>query len=149
MNRLVPFMLAAACTALSVPAAAQFAKPEDAVKYRQSVMFLQNQHFGRIAAMANGRVPYDAAAALANADLVATIAKLPWSGAYAQGTEGGRAKPEIWTEQAKFKELSDTLVDETGKLATAAKSNNLDAIKTSVAAVGETCKSCHDSFRKR
>jgi cytochrome c556 len=149
MHRFAPFLLAAACAVLSVPAAAQFTKPEDAVKYRQSAMFLQSQHFGRIAAMANGRVPYDAAATAANAELVATIAKLPWNGAYAPGTEGGKALPEIWKEPAKFKELSDKLVSETGKLEVAAKSNNLDAIKASVAAVGDTCKSCHDTFRKR
>ena len=68
--------------------------------------------------------------------------------AYAAGTEGGNAKPEIWKEQAKFKELSDKLVVETGKLDAAAKTNSLDAIKAAVAGVGGTCKSCHDSFRK-
>ena len=100
MNRLALFALAAACAALSVPAAAQFAKPEDAVKYRQSAMFMQSQHFGRIAAMANGRVPYDQASAVANAEIVAMVSQLPWSGAYAPGTEGGKAKAEIWKEPA-------------------------------------------------
>jgi cytochrome c556 len=141
-------VLAAACAVLATPAAAQFAKTEDAVKYRQSAMFIQSQHFGRVAAMANGRVPYDPAVAAANAAVLAEISKLPWQGAYAAGTEGGNAKPEIWKEQAKFKELSDKLVVETGKLDAAAKTHSLDAIKAAVAGVGGTCKSCHDSFRK-
>lgn len=140
--------LAAASFSLSLPAAAQFAKPEDAVKYRQSAMFLQSQHFGRIAAMASGRVPFDQAAAVANADVLAVIARLPWA-AYGPGTEGGKAKPEIWKEQARFKELDERLMADTEKLAAAAKAGNLDALKAAVASVGETCKSCHDAFRSR
>ena len=146
--RLVPFVLAAASAFIAAPASAQFAKTEDAVHYRQSAMFLQSQHFGRIAAMANGRVPFDAAAVQANADLVATISKLPWAG-FGPGTDGGKAKPEIWKEQAKFKELSDKLQADTEKLAATAKGGNLDAIKAQVAATGDTCKSCHDAFRNR
>ena len=49
----------------ALPAAAQFQKPEDAVKYRQSAMFVMANHFGRIGAMVAGRAPYDAAAAAA------------------------------------------------------------------------------------
>jgi len=60
MKRVILMTLAAACAAISVPAAAQFAKTEDAIKYRQSAMFIQGQHVGRLGAMAAGRVPYDA-----------------------------------------------------------------------------------------
>ena len=140
--------LALALLGLALPAAAQFAKPEDSIKYRQSAMFIQSQHFGRLGAMANGRVPYDAAAAVLNAEVVAQIAKLPWSG-FGPGTEGGKAKPEIWKEQAKFKELGDRLVADTERLVVAAKGGNLDALKAAVAATGETCKTCHDTFRSR
>lgn len=146
--RLASILLAAAGAMAAAPAAAQFAKTEDAIHYRQSAMFLQGQHFGRVAAMANGRVPFDAATAASNAELVATISKLPWPG-FGPGTEGGKAKPEIWKEQVRFKELSDKLQSETDKLAVAAKGGNLDAIKAQVAATGETCKACHDAFRNK
>jgi len=73
MIRLATFALAAACAATTLPAAAQFAKPEDAIKYRQSALFVMSQHFGRLGAMANGRAPYDAAAAAANAEVVADM----------------------------------------------------------------------------
>ena len=98
--------------------------------------------------MANGRVPYDAAVAVANAEVVATMSKLPWAG-FGAGTEGGKAKPDIWKEQAKFKELSGKLMTETGKLLEASKTGNLDALKAAVQSTGETCKSCHDSFRNK
>ena len=146
--RLASLLLATAGALVVAPAAAQFAKTEDAISYRQSAMFIQNQHFGRIAAMANGRAPFDAAAAAANAEIVATVSKLPWP-AFGAGTEGGKARPEIWKEQAKFKELSEKLQAETDKLQTVAKGGNLEAIKAQVGAVGQTCKACHDDFRKK
>jgi cytochrome c556 len=148
MNRLASLTLAAAGVALSLPAIAQFAKTEDAIKYRQSAMFIQNHYMSRLGAMVNGRAPYDAASATSNAEVVAQISKLPWVG-FAAGAEGGKAKPEIWKEPAKFKELSDKLVSETDKLLVASKAGNLDALKAAVSAVGETCKSCHDTFRSK
>jgi cytochrome c556 len=148
MNRLATYALAAACAAMSVPAAAQFAKPDDAIKYRQNALFVMSQHFGRLGAMANGRVPYDAASAAANADVVVEMAKLPWAG-FAPGTEGGKAKPEIWKEQAKFKDLSEKMQAETVKLAAAAKAGNLDALKAAFGPTGASCKACHDAFRNQ
>lgn len=143
--------LAATLAALAAPASAQFAKPEDAIKYRQSALTVMGAHFGRIGAMTSGRVPFDAKVAADNADIVATMAKLPWAG-FGPGTEKGgntKAKPEIWTEQAKFLEYSDKLVLETTKLAAAAKTGNLDSVKTAFAATGATCKTCHDAYRDK
>ena len=148
MKRVILMTLAATCAAISVPAAAQFAKTEDAIKYRQSAMFIQGQHVGRLGAMAAGRVPYDAAVAVSNAEVVAEISRLPWAG-FGPGTEGGKAKPEIWKEQTKFKELSERLMGETDKLLVAAKAGNLDALKAAMGSVGETCKTCHDTFRNK
>ena len=150
MKLAIPFCLAVAVAATAIPASAQFAKPEDAVKYRQSALFVMSQHFGRIGAMVNGRVPYDAAAAVQNAEIVAEMAKLPWAG-FGPGTDKvtpTRAKPEVWTEQAKFKEHNEKLVGETGKLLAAAKTNSLDNLKVAFGSTANTCKGCHDNFRK-
>ncbi len=148
MKVIASLALAASVAALSAPAFAQFAKPEDAIKYRQSALFVMAQHFGRVGAMANGRVPFDAKVAAENAEVVAGIAQLPWA-AFGPGTDKGntKAKPEIWTEQAKFKEHSDKLVAETAKLSAAAKTGNLDTLKTAFGATAASCKACHDAFR--
>lgn len=108
------------------------------------------QHFGRLGAMANGRIPFDAKVAADNADVVADMAKLPWAG-FMAGTDKGntKAKPEIWTEQAKFKEGNEKLMAETAKLAAAAKTGNLDSLKTAFAATAGTCKACHDAYRNQ
>lgn len=142
--------IAATLVAMAAPASAQFAKPEDAIKYRQSALSVMGTHFGRLGAMANGRMPFDAKVAAENADIVAEMAKLPWA-AFGAGTDKGgntRAKPEIWTDTAKFKESSDKLVAESTKLAAAAKTGNLDSLKTAFTATAGTCKACHDAFRK-
>ena len=145
--------IAAAATliVLCASASAQFAKPEDAIKYRQSALFVMGQHFGRIGAMASGKAPFDAKAAADNAEIVAEMSKLPWVGFLAGTDKGGntKAKPEIWTEQAKYKENSEKLMAETAKLSAAAKTGNLDTLKTAFAATADTCKSCHDTFRNK
>lgn len=149
MNRLIVAAAATLATLASLPAAAQFQKPEDAIKYRQSVMTVQANHLGRIGAMAQGRVPFDAGVAAANAQVVATMSRLPWV-AFGDGTDKGRptrAKPEIWKEQAKFKDLQGKLVGEAEKLEAAAKSGNLDSIKAAVGEIGKVCKACHDDFQ--
>ena len=151
MKALACIVSAAALVSLSAPVAAQFAKPEDAIKYRQSALSVMGAHFGRIGAMANGRVPFDAKVAADNADIVAVMAKLPWAG-FGPGTETGgntKAKPEIWTEQAKFKEYSEKLVAESTKLAAAAKTGNLDLLKTAFGATAGSCKTCHDAFQAK
>lgn len=125
-----------------------FARAEDAVKYRQGTLFALSHHFTRIGAMVNGRVPYDARAAVEHAELVAVLAKLPAIG-FGPGTQhvSRGAKPEIWTEQARFKEQSDKMVTESAKLLAAAKTNNIDQLKAAYLATASTCKSCHDGYR--
>ena len=148
MNLRTTLTLAASLLGLSLPAAAQFQKPEDAIKYRQSAFFVMGQHFGRLGAMANGRIPFDAKVAAENADIVADQSKLPWAG-FMAGTDKGatKAKPEIWGDAAKFKEASDKLAADTVKLAAAAKSGNPDAIKAAFGATAGSCKACHDTYR--
>lgn len=153
MNRLASaaatMLLAAAGLCVATPAAAQFQKPEDAVKYRKAAMTVMASHFGRIAAMANGKAPFDPAAAQANAELVAVLSKLPFAG-FIEGTASGdtKAKPEIWSEPDKFKAGAGKMQEEVAKLNVAARTGNLDQIKAAVGDVGKSCKSCHDNYRK-
>lgn len=149
MKRLLLAAAMIAGLATTLPAAAQFAKPEDAIKYRQSAFTIMATHFGRIAAMAQGKVPFDAKAAADNAVLVVEMSKLPYT-AFGDGTDKGlpnRAKPEVWKESAKFKAAAEKMQGEVVKLDAAAKSGSLDAIKAAVSAVGGSCKACHDDFR--
>lgn len=148
MNILATLAVSLIGLSAALPASAQFNRPDDAVKYRKAALSIMNTHMGRLGAMANGRVPFDPKAAQENAQVVADLARLPWAG-FAPGTErlSNGAKPEIWTEQAKFKEHSERFVAESAKLLAASKTNNLDALKAAFGATANSCKACHDSFR--
>jgi cytochrome c556 len=143
-------VLISATSALAVTAFAQnFQKPEDAVKYRKAAMTVMATHWGTLGAMANGRAPYDAAAASRSADVITLVSTLPWAGftAATEKTES-KAKPEIWSESAKFKESQDKLHADISKVAAAAKTGSVDNLKAAWTANSGSCKSCHDSFRK-
>ena len=142
--------LAVAAFTLSLPSLAQptFAKPEDAVNYRQGALKKMKSHFDRLGAMASGRAPFDSKVAVENAEEFVAQARLPWAG-FVPGTEklSNKARPEIWTEQVKFKDSSEKLQAEAAKLLVAAKTNNLDNLKAAFGSTAASCKACHDSFR--
>ena len=143
-------LLAASLLAVPFAAQAQFAKVEDAVKYRKAAFTVMAAHFGRIGAVTKGERPYDKATVEQDAALVETMAKLPWH-AFPAGsdTSDSKAKPEIWKEQDKFRSGAEKLQTETAKLSAAAKSGNLENIKTAFGAVGQSCKACHDDYRRK
>ena len=89
---------AAALSGVSTTASAQFAKAEDAIKYRQSALFVMAQHFGRVGAMANGKVPYDAKAAELNADIVARMSSGTRSDRVAMTGASIMFKPNMQTQ---------------------------------------------------
>ena len=148
MKTIAALALAAVAATLSAPAAAQFAKAEDAIKYRQGALFVLGQHFGRLGAMVQGKIPFDAKAAQDNAEVVLNMSKLPWAG-FGPGTEGGKAKPAIWKEQAKYKEHADKFEAEAVKLSAATKTGNLDNLKAAFGDAAGTCKACHDAYRNK
>ncbi len=130
-------------------AQAQFQKPEDAVKYRQSAFSVMGTHFSRIGAMANGRVPFDAKAAQDNAAIVLAMSKLPWAG-FTPDTEKvkSRAKPELWMEMPKVQAGADKMVAAVVALDAAARTGNLDSVKKAFGETAATCKACHDAYRE-
>jgi cytochrome c556 len=151
MNLTTSLRLGAAAlmvAALPLTASAQFAKKEDAIKYRQSAFALMGAHMGRIGAVTKGEVPFNAADVQQSAALIATLSTLPWE-AFGPGTEGGKAKPAIWKEGDKVKAGADRFVKAAADLNAAAKSGNLEQIKKAFGATGQSCKACHDSYKDK
>jgi len=149
MKKLILAAVAVSGLIASLPAAAQFAKPEDAIKYRKAAFNVMAAHFGRVGAMANGRIPFDAKAVAENAEIATMMSKLPYA-AFVEGTDKGdtKAKPEIWTDGDKFRAAVAKMQEEMVKLNAAAKTGNQDTIKAAFGPVGQACKACHDNFRK-
>jgi cytochrome c556 len=152
MKRVLLACAAVFTVAITVPAQAQFAKAEDAIKYRKSAFSVMSTHFGRASAMAQGKLPFDAKVAADNIAIAAVMSKLPYAG-FVDGSDKGdtKAKAEIWTERAKFDEAALKMQTEMAKLVDATKGGSftLDQLKTAVGPVGQSCKACHDNYKDK
>jgi cytochrome c556 len=150
-KKLLPALALGALALLTaLPAAAQWQKPEQAIKYRQSAMTLQGNHMGRVFAMANGKVPFDAKVAAEQIEVVAMLNKLQFA-AFVEGSDKGgntNAKPEVWSEKDKFAAAVSKSQEDVMKLAAAGKTGNFDQIKAAAGDVGQSCKACHDHFKR-
>jgi len=143
---------AAAVIALGAIAGAAVAqvKPEVLLKQRQAGMTLISKYFGPLGGMAQGKVPFNAQLVQRNANYLAVLTEMPWDGFDpSTANEKSRAKPELFKEMDKVKELIDRFQGEVKKLQTAAKGGDEAAIKSQIAAVGKACGACHDRYREK
>ena len=146
-NAAIAAVLCWAATALV--ASAQQVKPENQIKLRKSAYALMNYNFGSLAAMAEGKKPYNKDEAARNADMIAMLSDVP-KGFFGEGTDKGetKARPEIWQKRADFDARMDKMITETRKLPQAARTD-LAAVKKAVDDVGDACKACHDDYRAK
>jgi cytochrome c556 len=147
---LVLAAVAVAMGGLAGIAAAQV-KPDILVKQRQSAMTLIGKYWGPIAGMASGKVsPYNADVVARNATYLENLAQMPWDGFHdSTRDEKSRALPEIYSQKAKFDELSQRLQSETAKLGQVARAKDEAGVKQQYAAVGKVCGACHEGFRAK
>ncbi|MCU0604041.1 MAG: cytochrome c [Desulfobacterales bacterium] len=151
MQRQMLWMAVVAVIGLSAGAAfAQFAKTEDAVKYRQSVMSVIGTHFTRMGAVVKGEVPYAKDAFEKNANVAATLIPLPWDAFMAPGSDKGSGmKADALTKKDDFMKLAAANQAEVVKLLAAAKGGDINAIKPQFGTTGGSCKACHDAYRNK
>ena len=130
---------------------AQFAKPEAAIEYRQSVMTIIGYHTGQMGAMATGRKPYEKQAFFHDAGIVEMLSTLPWQAFMTPGSDMGKTslKPSAFKEKDKFLAMAKALETESRKLVKAAAGGDFNAIKAQFGNLGKSCKSCHDAYRSR
>lgn len=150
MRSSLPTLLMTVLLALPWSAQAQFARLNDAVKYRQAGFHVLSTHVQRAGAMAKGDVAFDKAAAEANAALIELLSR-QLAGAFPPGSDmaPSKAKPEVWQDAAQFRTHSDQWQGAAAKLSSAARSGDANAFKTAFNALAQTCKACHDGYRNR
>jgi cytochrome c556 len=151
MKKLIIGGVIAATAVLAFSAHAQFAKPEDAIKYRQSGYAIMGNHMGRIAAQLRSDKP-DVAVIQRSANIIDFVSQLPGEG-YIPGSEKGgnpptRAKPEAFTDP-KIRDVGRAMRQEVVKLNEVAKGGDIGAIRTQFQAVAKSCDSCHDNYRNK
>lgn len=121
------------------------------VEERERLMKAFKKDTGVMGKMVKGEQPFDAAAFKAAAESLNANADKPWAHyTEASSKEKSEAKPEVWSKAAEFKQEADKFVAAVAALNTAAASaGNVDAVKAAFGDVGQSCKSCHDSFREK
>lgn len=150
MKRSATAVVMALALGVAAGAALAQAKPEQLVKQRQSVMTLQGKYFGPMAAMAQGKAPYNADVVKRNAAFLDNLSRMAWDG-FDAGTKvvKSAALPAIYEQPDKFKEAASRLENEAHKLYTVAQSGDEAAVKAQIGAVGKSCGACHESFRQK
>ena len=147
-HKLIPIVVLALAGAASAPAMAQFAKAKDAQEYREAAMTLMSSHFGRMLPVVKGQIPYDKEKIKENVAILNVLANLPWAG-FAPGSEGGKAKDDVWLDPDGFKQAQDKFHASLKKLTVAADAGDYDAFRVAFGDVAKSCKSCHDSYRQK
>jgi cytochrome c556 len=129
---------------------AEFAKPEDAIKYRKSVMQVIKKHFGSMAAVVKGKISYDKMAFTNDAKVVAMMSKLPWEASLVPGsTKGDTTLAEKALKDTDgFLSIAKRFESAARDLAAAAESGDMAVIKKQFGATAQTCGGCHKPYRK-
>jgi cytochrome c556 len=129
---------------------AQFAKPEDAIRYRKSVMILIVHHFKQMGAVVQGKASYDKASFEDNAKLLHILSTLPWDAFMTPGSDKGDTdlKSSALKDKDAFMKVAKDFENATKDLMLAAAGGDLGKIKTEFGASAQSCKACHGPYRK-
>jgi cytochrome c556 len=141
-----------ACVVAGSAVAQQAPKPEALIKWRQSAFQVVAWNSGRIKASLDGG--YNKDQVLKSAAVIAAIANSGLGSLFAAGTESGKgwhdttARPELFSNTAKFAELGGAFGKESSELVRLVSSGaDAAAVKDQFGKLQKTCKSCHDDFR--
>ncbi len=140
-------LFAAACLCSSLA----LAEEHPAIAYRESLMTLVGANFGPMVAMLKGEIPWDdARMAGYGKDLKAGVGLNIMRG-FPSGSDQGatKAKPEIWQNLEDFQKKLETMEMEAAKLGDTIAGADRKAIGDQIAVTGDTCKSCHDKYKKK
>jgi cytochrome c556 len=124
-------------------------KGEQALKFRQSAYQVMAWNFGPMGAMAQGKVPFDAAEFAKRAERVAQIAPMLSEGFPAETKDlpHSELKPAMWANRADFDAKMKDLVDRTATLATVAKGGDFAKSKAAFFDTANACKACHEKYK--
>ncbi|MFM7276037.1 MAG: c-type cytochrome [Gammaproteobacteria bacterium] len=129
------------------PALAQ-AEKNPAIEYRESLMHLIGQNVGPMSAMMKCDIPWDAARLAGWGKDLKALSTLNAMRGFPPGSEGGDAKPSIWSNMADFEKRMQDMQLEIDKLGDAAVGGDKAAIGAQMSAAGKACKGCHDEYKE-
>ncbi|SNB55880.1 Cytochrome c556 [Marinobacter sp. es.042] len=126
---------------------------EDQIEARQAAYQFMSWNMGKIKAQAvDEEVEFNPQQIMAAANAIAAAANSGLGALYSPDSamdkaEDTRLKPEFFEQPEKAREVGGNFVREANKLQEVAASGDKAAIAQQFAAVGKSCKACHDNFR--
>lgn len=126
--------------------------PVEAQKAREDLMKSMGKELGILGKMAKGETDFDASSAKMAADALHEAAvKAEDEALWVEGSDDmsiddTRALPDIWDNNADFKEKGAALVLAVETLQTGA-GESLQAMQAAIGPVGQACGSCHKAYR--
>lgn len=143
--------LTASAQAAEVKQASNEKQAQAATAYRQSVLKLISSNMGPLGAMAKGKIPMNADVITKNAERIAFLAPMMhdyFSLDTSKFNINTESKDNIWSNHADFSNKIDDLTAAANTLKMAAEKNETASFKKAIGAIGGTCKSCHDDYKK-
>lgn len=152
-SHLIKTSLILGCASLFITTsvgAQSFRNAEHAVQYRQGAFKVMGVHMSNLGAMAQGKVAFDAQTALKDAQVLDALSALPFKAftADTQKISASTTKSKVWSDRADFDKGALEMQKQTAALLKAAQAQDKTAIASATAALGKTCKSCHDAYRE-
>lgn len=141
------FKLTLAAGAIAAAVATIAYAQTDVIAERQDLMEANGAAMGTLVQMVRGQAPFDAAAAKAALEKIATDMET-FPTLFPVGSESGggtKAGPAIWSDPTGFQAASDQLKSDA--TAAAGAVTTLEDLQTAVGVLGADCGSCHQKYR--
>jgi cytochrome c556 len=145
---LAALLLSSAGGALAQQSAA---KPEQLIKWRQSVYQVLGWNSARIKASVDGQ--YNREEVLRSANAIAALANSGVGSLFVPGTESGKGwketatRPEFFRSPQRVGELAGNFNREANELVRVVATGDAAAVKAQFGRLSQTCKACHDDFK--
>lgn len=126
--------------------------PEEQIQTRQAGYRFMSWNMSKIKANLDGDYSQPRVEAAANA--IAGIANSGMGVLFAPGTEQDigevktRVKPELFTNQEEVAEVAVAFIEAANSMAETAALGSEDEVRAAFGKLGQSCKGCHDKFRK-
>ncbi len=154
MKKIVKSLIAGVALTVMVGAvlAQSVGKPEDQIRWRQSAYQTMGWNMQRIKANIEGTYNKDQVVQAAN--VIQAIANSGMGVLYQPGTDKGKgwhdthAKSELFNDKDGVGKVAMAFNKEANEMATVAAGGDSVAVKAQFGKLAESCKGCHEKFRK-
>ncbi len=144
------WILYLACFLLPYSATQAASEAQDQVEYREGVFHVMAWDFSQMKRMLEDESRYNAEDFQRRANRLVDMAKMLPEGFPETRPKRVKtdAKKQIWENWDDFQQKLNDIESKAGGLAEAAASGNKESVTKAFGAVGNSCKGCHDKYRK-